>query len=116
MLVALYKQYDHVVIDSPPVMRVDDARIMAATCDATVLVTRADRTSHSNLRASVDRLADVGAFLAGVVLNATQGGSRYGRYGALAETPVGEARKSATSSERKHETAATAQSQDRFRA
>ena len=43
MLQELYKQYDHVVIDSPPIMRVDDARIMAATCDCTVLVTRRRR-------------------------------------------------------------------------
>ena len=88
MLQELYKQYDHVVIDSPPVMRVDDARIMAATCDCTVLVTRADKTSASILRQSVDRLADVGAFIAGVVLNASAAGSRYGRYGAKGSTVI----------------------------
>src|SRR5690606_34236354 len=81
MLSVLYTQFDHVVIDSPPVLRVDDARIMAATCDSTVLVTRAGVTSQANLRQSIDRLADVGAFLAGVLLNAADRGSSYGRYG-----------------------------------
>jgi capsular exopolysaccharide synthesis family protein len=81
-----YRQYDHVVIDSPPVMRVDDARIMAATCDCTVLVARAEKTSQGHLRHSVDRLSDVGALLAGIVLNASQAGSRYGRYGRYGET------------------------------
>jgi polysaccharide biosynthesis transport protein len=86
MLSALYEQYDHVVIDSPPVMPVDDARILAATCDCTILVARAQKTSQATLKASVDRLADVGAFVAGAVLNAAQGSDRYGRYGAMAET------------------------------
>ncbi len=121
MLLELYKQYDHVVIDSPPVMRVDDARIMAATCDCTILVTRAEKTSHSSLRASVDRLADVGAFMAGVVLNASAGGSRYGRYGALAEGRTSETRKLAGSTaQAARERAAAGQMPDdspsRFRA
>src|SRR5581483_5696286 len=42
----LTKQYDHVVIDTPPVLRVDDARIVAATCDSTVLVLRSDKMSR----------------------------------------------------------------------
>ena len=86
MLQEVYRQYDHVVIDSPPVLRVDDARIMAATCDCTLLVARAEKTSHGNLREAASRLADVGAFVAGVVLNASQGGSQYGRYGRYGES------------------------------
>ena len=40
------------------------------------------------MRTSVDRLADVGAALVGIVLNAAQTGSRYGygRYGASANS------------------------------
>ena len=81
MLRELYQQYDHVVIDSPPVTRVDDARILAAMCDCTILVARAEKTSQAALRASVDRLADVGAVIIGAILNGAQGTERYGRYG-----------------------------------
>ena len=63
------KQYDHVVIDTPPVLRVDDARIVAASCDATVLVLRADRSNRKLAEESRDRLAAVGARILGVVLN-----------------------------------------------
>jgi len=99
MLQDLYKQYDHVVIDSPPVMRVDDARIMGATCDCTVLVARADKTSHGILRQAVDRLADVGTFIAGIVVNASQAGTRYGRYGAK-ELPAPDAAKNKKSEQK----------------
>src|SRR5256885_14804781 len=75
MLSKLYNHYDHVVIDSPPILPVDDARIMAALCDCTVLVARAEKTSKSILRQSADRLVDVGAVIAGVGLN---GGARGG--------------------------------------
>jgi capsular exopolysaccharide synthesis family protein len=93
MLSKLYNHYDHVVIDSPPVLPVDDARIMAALCDCTVLVARAEKTSKSILRQSADRLTDVGAFIAGVVLNGAQGAARYGRYGAVKEAATGETKK-----------------------
>jgi capsular exopolysaccharide synthesis family protein len=93
MLSKLYNHYDHVVIDSPPILPVDDARIMAALCDCTVLVARAEKTSKSILRQSADRLVDVGAFIAGVVLNGGQGGTRYGRYGTTKDSTASENKK-----------------------
>jgi capsular exopolysaccharide synthesis family protein len=69
----LAKQYDHVVIDTPPVLRVDDARIVAASCDSTVLVLRADKSNRKLAEESRDRLSAVGARLLGVVLNDISG-------------------------------------------
>src|SRR4029077_15296816 len=46
ILDGLTKTYDHVVVDTPPVARVDDARIVAASCDATVVVLRADKSNR----------------------------------------------------------------------
>jgi capsular exopolysaccharide synthesis family protein len=108
LLAEFYKSYDHVVIDSPPVTRVDDARVMAATCDCTILVGRAEKTSHSLLKMSVDRLMDVGAFIGGVVLNAAQAGSRYGRYGrygAAGDPTPGQTRSLATNQQKEPEKA-----------
>src|SRR3954453_16067622 len=38
--------YEHVVIDSPPVMAVADARILAAMCSVTILVLRAESSTR----------------------------------------------------------------------
>jgi tyrosine-protein kinase Etk/Wzc len=67
------KQYDHVVIDTPPVLRVDDARIVAASCDVTVLVLRADKSNRKLAEEARDRLMAVGARILGVVLNDISG-------------------------------------------
>ncbi len=69
VLAELCEQYDHVVIDSPPVMAVDDARIIAASCDLTVLVVRADRSNRKLAAAARDALLAVGARICGIVLN-----------------------------------------------
>ena len=77
------KQYDHVVIDTPPVLRVDDARIVAASCDATVLVLRADKSNRKLAEESRDRLMAVGARILGVVLNDVTGGAGGSGFGGL---------------------------------
>jgi len=80
----LSSQYDQVVVDSPPVAPVTDARILAAACDSTVLVIRADKTSRRVAEHARDALASVGAAVLGVVVNdAPRGrsaGSNYGHY------------------------------------
>jgi capsular exopolysaccharide synthesis family protein len=65
----LMDRYDHVVIDSPPVMAVTDSRIMAASCDVTVMVLRADRADRKLCEMARDGLAGVGANLLGLVMN-----------------------------------------------
>lgn len=65
----LAEQYDHVIVDSPPVGPVADARILAATCDATVLVLRAGRATVRNASAARDALASVGGHIFGVLVN-----------------------------------------------
>jgi len=73
ILDSVAKEYDHVVIDTPPVSKVDDARIVAASCDATVLVLRADKSNRKLAEESRDRLMAVGARILGVVLNDISG-------------------------------------------
>ncbi len=87
---ALSSKYDQIVIDSPPVEPVTDARILAASCDVTVLVLRAERSTRRLSVHARDALIGVGANLLGVIVNAVPrgqdgysyySGSGYNRYG-----------------------------------
>ena len=69
LLAKLAADYDHVLIDSPPVGAVADARIIAASCDATVLLLNADRINRGSSEAARDALLGVGASIVGLVLN-----------------------------------------------
>jgi len=63
------RQYDHIVIDTPPVLSVTDAVLVATCADAVLLVTRAGSTTKAALRRTADLLQRVNARIAGVVLN-----------------------------------------------
>ncbi len=72
----LMDRYDHVILDSPPVMAVTDARIIAASCDVTIMVLRADRADRKLSEMSRDGLHSVGANLVGLVMNHVPPGER----------------------------------------
>jgi capsular exopolysaccharide synthesis family protein len=69
LLERLSRSYDHVVIDSPPIVPVTDSRILAASCQATVVALRAERSTRSAAVYARDMLQSVGANLLGVVVN-----------------------------------------------
>jgi capsular exopolysaccharide synthesis family protein len=77
LMAKLAEAYDHVLIDSPPVGAVVDARIMAASCDATVLVLNAEHIDRAASQATRDALAGVGANILGLVLNGVSPGSPF---------------------------------------
>jgi len=83
LLDLLAEKYDHVVIDSPPLLAVTDARIIAASAEATVLVLRAGKSNRKLGELSIDGLFSVGAKLLGAVVNDVQrrGYKYYGSYG-----------------------------------
>ena len=62
-------RYDHVLLDSPPVMPVTDARILAASCDATVLALCAEKSTRKGAIYARDILRSVGSRIIGVVVN-----------------------------------------------
>jgi capsular exopolysaccharide synthesis family protein len=70
MLEELADKYDHVIVDSPPVLPVADARILGALCDVTVLVLRADKSTRRDARRACEMLASVRARVIGMVMNA----------------------------------------------
>jgi capsular exopolysaccharide synthesis family protein len=75
-------KYDRIVIDSPPVLAVTDSRILAATCDVTLLVLRANKSTRKTSRHACESLLGVGARLLGVIVNDVSArNSGYGYYG-----------------------------------
>jgi tyrosine-protein kinase Etk/Wzc len=69
LLSALRKEFDAVVIDSPPVRPLADAVLVAGLADAVVLVVDPARSSADDLRDALDTLDRAHARIAGVVLN-----------------------------------------------
>jgi capsular exopolysaccharide synthesis family protein len=65
----LSRSFDRIVIDSPPLLRFNDARILAASVDVTLLVLRMNQSLRSIGMTAVERLAQVGANVLGVVVN-----------------------------------------------
>jgi succinoglycan biosynthesis transport protein ExoP len=70
VLEELRKQYDHIVIDSPPTLSVTDAVVMSTGADAVVLVIRSGHTTKPALRRARDILMQVNARVCGVLVNA----------------------------------------------
>lgn len=66
---ALRDMADFVVFDTPPVLAVTDAIVMAARTDGTILVAEAGRTRSDALREAARTLEQANAHTIGVVLN-----------------------------------------------
>ncbi len=74
-------KYDRIIIDSPPVMPVTDAQILAAICDITLLVLKAEKSTRKFSQQARDGLLSVGAHILGAVVNdVSRKGGRYGYY------------------------------------
>ena len=64
------EMFDHIIIDSPPVLAVTDAVRLSVEADAVLLVIRSSQTSKAALRRATVLLAQVKASVLGVVVNA----------------------------------------------
>jgi polysaccharide biosynthesis transport protein len=69
LLQAAGSEYDQVLIDSPPIMPFADARILAASCDATILVLRANKSIRRIAERAREALTSVNANMMGYVVN-----------------------------------------------
>ncbi len=81
VLEKLKEKFDHILIDSPPVVPVSDPRILAASADITLLVLRAQKSSRKLSRDALNSLASVGARVLGMTINDVSRGMRYDGYG-----------------------------------
>lgn len=78
----LKTRYDYIIIDSPPLLAVTDASILAAQVDATVLVVSSGITRRDLALQSIEKLSRGKSRLLGVVLNQMKidKDSYYGNY------------------------------------
>jgi receptor protein-tyrosine kinase len=65
----LRSDFDWILIDSPPVMAVTDAAVLARGASAVLFVTSAEHTSLEAAEAALKVLDDAGATVVGAVLN-----------------------------------------------
>lgn len=82
LLELLTEQYDHVLLDAPPLLPVTDAAVLATLTSGAVVVTSARTSRTPQLRAALDRLDRVGASVLGVVVSMTAFRGRKGYGGA----------------------------------
>lgn len=76
--------YNHIVIDSPPILAATDAAIISKLADATFLVVKEGRYTAQELEVSFRRFQQVGVKPNGFIINDMKEGSSYFPYYGLA--------------------------------
>jgi capsular exopolysaccharide synthesis family protein len=69
LLSELSQEYDHILIDSPPLINVTDPVILSAMVDGVILVVHGGKSSRGVAQRARQDLVSVGAKIFGVVLN-----------------------------------------------
>jgi receptor protein-tyrosine kinase len=80
LLDLLRNHYDAILIDTPPMQTITDARLFGDMADAVILVVRASSTSRDAAIAAKQRFLDDGTSVLGAILNCWDGryaGNRY---------------------------------------
>jgi polysaccharide biosynthesis transport protein len=77
ILAVFLEQSDIVIIDTPPVLSVTDAVVLAPTVDGVLLVVKPGTTKQAAFRQAILALNQVGANLLGVVVNEVGGRGMY---------------------------------------
>lgn len=87
---SLKDKYDYIFIDSPPVLRVNDACIIAQYADGTLIVSASKEIDKNQAKVTKSRLENVNANIVGVVLNKFKykGNKLYSYYGYEDEQPI----------------------------
>jgi tyrosine-protein kinase Etk/Wzc len=85
LLETLSKQYDHIIIDSPPILAVTDASVIGRIASATLMVVKAGQHPIRELEQCTKRLAQSGVHMKGIVFNdlpktSSSYGYGYGKY------------------------------------
>lgn len=70
LVAKLRGEFDHVIIDSPPLLPVTDASVASIVADGVVVVIRHGRTTQRQVKTAAESLAAVEARILGAVINA----------------------------------------------
>lgn len=94
LMSAARERYDHIIIDTPPVLLVPDARLIARHCDTLAYVVHWDSTDRAQVADGLSQLQSLGINVTGIVLSQVDpaGMKRYGygnRYGAYTSYDTG---------------------------
>lgn len=80
----LLKNYDYVLVDSPPVVGITDAAVLGSLAAGVVIVVRSFATDREILHLAKDRLDTAGVRVLGAIMNCvdapTRGSYQYGQY------------------------------------
>ena len=82
LLDRLRQEFDMVLIDTPPMLYLSDARVLGRLADAAILVVRAGRTTRDAAMGAKQRLVDDRIPVLGTILNGwdPKSKTRYGYY------------------------------------
>jgi len=69
LLARLQREFDVILIDTPPLLEIPDARMLGRLSDGVILVVRAGKTSTDAVSQCTERLREDGTTLLGTVLN-----------------------------------------------
>jgi polysaccharide biosynthesis transport protein len=75
-LAAARPQFDTILIDTPPMLRMPDARVFGRLAGAVILVLRANRTSRDTAALACRRFTEDGTLVLGTILNDWDGARR----------------------------------------
>lgn len=81
VLAKLEERFDRVLLDSPPIMIMNDAVVLSRLSDGVVMVAQAQQTSIDHVTQSARMIQEINAPILGVILNNTDpSDARYGNY------------------------------------
>lgn len=82
-MAAWREEFDHIVIDTPPLLGLTDAGVISALADVVLLVVRSSKTGRQTLVRARDALTRANCRKVGIVFNglATHSADYYGYYG-----------------------------------
>lgn len=87
LISTLSKDYDYVILDTPPLGSVIDAAIIAKHCDASILVISSDKISRAEACNIVEQLRTANNNILGAVINRTSHGAKSYSYENYSGTP-----------------------------
>ena len=69
LVLALRQKFDHVIIDSPPILPITDATIISTLVDGVIMVVESDSTSRAALARACRVMEHSGGRILGTVFN-----------------------------------------------